>query len=276
MIRYNGKKQVTNSAVTATDVNTYVTQNDLGATNSVVRSAAQAGSLVYDEAKKSIVFVGDEILPQMAGHDVVIFQVEGSGDVQSVVNSLEQGKTAGTIVVASGWKSDAEITDIVPSFVFDATKKFHTAKEIDASYIVAVRSSKTATEQLFPTTAIAVENKQVADDRIAGITTKTLYSFEDVLVSDTQQWLIAKDPKTEAVLNGTYFKYASVDQSQTGKPVVSIQFDDKGKDIFCNLTENHIGKQMAIFVGGKLMTAPVIRDKICGGSAQIDGAFDIK
>jgi protein-export membrane protein SecD len=77
-------------------------------------------------------------------------------------------------------------------------------------------------------------------------------------------------------LNGAYFKYAQVGQSQTWQPIVSILFDDKGKDIFCNLTEQFIGKQMAIFVGWKLMTAPVIRDKICGWSAQIDGSFDIK
>jgi protein-export membrane protein SecD len=276
MIRYNGKKQITNATPTATDIATYATQNTLTSKNDVVRSTAKAGSIAYDEAKKAVIYVGEEVLSQTAWHDVVIFQVAGSGDLQTVVAALEQGKTAGTSVVASGWKSDTEIKDIVPSFVFDATKKFHTAKEIDASYVVAVRSSKAATETIFPTVSFSVENKEKADALIAGITTKTLYSFEDVLVSDSQQWLVAKDPKTEAVLNGTYFKYASVGQSQTGKPVVSIQFDDKGKDIFCNLTENHIGKQMAIFVGGKLMTAPVIRDKICGGSAQIDGSFDIK
>ena len=31
---------------------------------------------------------------------------------------------------------------------------------------------------------------------------------------------------------------------------------------------------MAIFVGGQLITAPTIQDKICGGTAQIDGQFD--
>jgi preprotein translocase subunit SecD len=31
---------------------------------------------------------------------------------------------------------------------------------------------------------------------------------------------------------------------------------------------------MAIFVAGKLMTAPTINEPICGGSAQIDGSFN--
>jgi len=30
---------------------------------------------------------------------------------------------------------------------------------------------------------------------------------------------------------------------------------------------------MAIFVGGDLLTAPIIQSKICGGTAQIDGSF---
>ena len=54
-----------------------------------------------------------------------------------------------------------------------------------------------------------------------------------------------------------------------------INFDDKGKEIFCNITEVIVGKQLAIFVGWQLVTAPVIREKICGGSAQIDGQFDM-
>jgi preprotein translocase subunit SecD len=30
---------------------------------------------------------------------------------------------------------------------------------------------------------------------------------------------------------------------------------------------------MAIFIGGEIITAPVIQAKICDGSAQIDGQF---
>jgi protein-export membrane protein SecD len=83
----------------------------------------------------------------------------------------------------------------------------------------------------------------------------------------------ATDPVSNSILNGAFFKYAGVGQSQTGQPVAIINFDDKGKEIFCNLTEQIVGQPMAIFVGGELVTSPVIREKICGGSAQIDGSF---
>lgn len=102
---------------------------------------------------------------------------------------------------------------------------------------------------------------------------QTVYTLEELVVTDTPSWVAAKDPTTSELLNGAYFKYASVGQSQLGQPVAAITFDEKGKEIFCNLTEKIVGKPLAIFVGGKLITSPVIREKICGGSAQIDGQF---
>ncbi len=54
---------------------------------------------------------------------------------------------------------------------------------------------------------------------------------------------------------------------------MEINFNDEGKQVFCDITNENVGRQMAIFVGGKLMTNPVIRSKICGGTAQISGDY---
>jgi protein-export membrane protein SecD len=105
--------------------------------------------------------------------------------------------------------------------------------------------------------------------------TVTTYDIEDILVTYKPLWVTAQDPKTKKILNGGNFKYANVSQSPTGQPVAVINFDDLGKEIFCNITTAIVGKQLAIFVGGQLVTAPVIREQICGGSAQIDGQFDM-
>ena len=102
--------------------------------------------------------------------------------------------------------------------------------------------------------------------------TEATYTFLDVFVQDHQSWIQAVDSQGN-VLNGAYFKYANTSSSQVGEPVVAINFDDKGKDIFCNLTEQNIGNPMAIFVGGELLTSPTIQAKICGWTAQIDGSF---
>jgi preprotein translocase subunit SecD len=100
----------------------------------------------------------------------------------------------------------------------------------------------------------------------------TLYTLEDVFVQNKENRIAATD-KENNILNGAYFKFANTSTSDMGEPVVAINLDDKGKEIFCNISEANIGKPMAIFVGGELLTAPNIQSKICGGSAQIDGSF---
>lgn len=95
-----------------------------------------------------------------------------------------------------------------------------------------------------------------------------------IFVRDTNSWIPAQDDQNR-VLDGAYFKFASVTRDQVGRPSVQIDLDDTGKDIFCKITAVNVQKQMAIFVGGTLVTAPVIQDKICGGSAIINGEYTI-
>lgn len=59
--------------------------------------------------------------------------------------------------------------------------------------------------------------------------------------------------------------------SQTGEWVVDLQFNDKGTRKFADLTTKLVGKPMAIFFNGELQSAPVIREPIIGGNAQISG-----
>jgi preprotein translocase subunit SecD len=106
---------------------------------------------------------------------------------------------------------------------------------------------------------------------VSGKVEKT-YTIADIFIQDREARIQAVDSEGNA-LNGAYFKFANTSTSQVGEPVVAINFDDKGKEIFCRLSEANIGKPMAIFIGGQLLTSPTIQSKICGGSAQIDGSF---
>lgn len=99
----------------------------------------------------------------------------------------------------------------------------------------------------------------------------TLYVFEDIFVQDRETRVAATDGKN--ILNGAYFKFANATASEMGEPVVVINLDDQGKEIFCTITAENIGSPMAIFVGGNLLTAPNIQSKICGGTAEINGSF---
>ena len=74
-------------------------------------------------------------------------------------------------------------------------------------------------------------------------------------------------------LTGEHFVRADVVADQFNNALVSIKFNDEGRKLFGELTENNVGKPMAIFVGGELISAPNVNEKILGGEAQITGNF---
>ncbi len=61
--------------------------------------------------------------------------------------------------------------------------------------------------------------------------------------------------------------------SETNETVVTFTLDRVGAKRFGRATSNGIGKQLAIVLDGKIISAPVIRDTIASGSGQISGGF---
>ena len=61
--------------------------------------------------------------------------------------------------------------------------------------------------------------------------------------------------------------------SQSNETVVSFSLDRVGAKRFGKATSTGIGKQLAIVLDGKIISAPVIRDTIASGSGQISGGF---
>ncbi len=57
------------------------------------------------------------------------------------------------------------------------------------------------------------------------------------------------------------------------EPYVSINLTGHGSKVFANITEKNVGKRLAIVLDGVVRSAPVIQEKILGGSAQITGSF---
>ncbi len=78
------------------------------------------------------------------------------------------------------------------------------------------------------------------------------------------------DPWKSTGLDGQYFHSAKVSTDpNTGISVVSIQFDRKGGKLFEEISRRNVGKPLAIFVGGELISAPTINEVITGGAAVI-------
>ncbi|MBR6127931.1 protein translocase subunit SecD [bacterium] len=59
--------------------------------------------------------------------------------------------------------------------------------------------------------------------------------------------------------------------ASNGQWVVDLEFNTEGTKKFADLTKKLVGQPMAIFFNGELQSAPVIREPITGGRAQISG-----
>jgi preprotein translocase subunit SecD/SecD/SecF fusion protein len=76
------------------------------------------------------------------------------------------------------------------------------------------------------------------------------------------------------ILNGENLLDAQPQMNnQTNETVVSFTLDRVGAKRFGKATSTGIGKQLAIVLDGKIVSAPVVRDTIASGNGQISGNF---
>ncbi len=63
--------------------------------------------------------------------------------------------------------------------------------------------------------------------------------------------------------------------SNTGNPVISLQFTEEGGQKFAEITQRNIGKQLPIVLDNQIISAPTVEEQITGGNAQISGSFTV-
>jgi preprotein translocase subunit SecD len=64
--------------------------------------------------------------------------------------------------------------------------------------------------------------------------------------------------------------------TQTAGPYVSLELNSRGARQFEDITGANVGRRLAIILDNRVYSAPVIKDRIPGGHAMIEGNFDIK
>ena len=79
--------------------------------------------------------------------------------------------------------------------------------------------------------------------------------------------------KKRTLLTGDLIQNAEVRIGESGEPYVSVTFNTIGARVFGELTEQNVNKRLAIVLDGNVHSAPVIRERIPSGQAQISGGF---
>ena len=96
-------------------------------------------------------------------------------------------------------------------------------------------------------------------------------------VTDKETGSVRQTPyllKKETLLTGDLLSDARVSIDQRfGEPYVLLTFNRLGAKIFDRITSQNVGKRFAIILDNNVYSAPVIRERISGGRAQISGGF---
>src|SRR6185369_10917829 len=111
----------------------------------------------------------------------------------------------------------------------------------------------------------------------------TLPEDDELLVEkkiDAKTGAVSEIPlvvKRKAMITGDLLTDAQVRiDSQFNQPYVAIEFNSTGARLFDQVTAANVGKRFAIVLDNTIYSAPVIRERISGGSAQISGSFTDK
>jgi protein-export membrane protein SecD len=86
-------------------------------------------------------------------------------------------------------------------------------------------------------------------------------------------------------LTGKYLEKSQLQFSQAGiqnggglqsRPIISLRFNSEGAKLFEELTRDNVGKTIAIYLDGILVSAPTVNTAISGGEAIIEGGFTLE
>ena len=152
--------------------------------------------------------------------------------------------------------------------------------QVERSSVVADKQSERLVVELPGVTDINEAVKQIGQT--------PLLEFKLVEASEKNETTSPLDTQTDTKddavyrttgLTGRYLKGAELvfgngnGGGLSNEPIVSITFNDDGAELFEKITRDNIGEQLAIFLDGKLMSAPRINEAIGGGKAIISGNF---
>ncbi|MBS9782257.1 MAG: protein translocase subunit SecD [Arcobacter sp.] len=174
--------------------------------------------------------------------------------VETIRNRLDQFGLAEPTVIRQGK------TDIVVQLPGIKTQE----QEKNARELI----SKPANLEL-----MAVDEKRA--DQVYTMSEAKAGEYGDIILEDTndanKKYLVKEIP----ILNGSQVIDAKVAFDQANQPIINFTLNSSGARIFGDFTSKSVGKRLAVVLDGKVYSAPVIRERIGGGSGQISGGFTV-
>lgn len=121
---------------------------------------------------------------------------------------------------------------------------------------------------------MAVDEKRKS--RVYSMNENEARSYGDAILPDAKDAGIKHLVSNIPVLDGSKLTDAFVGFDQMNRPVINFSLNSEGAEIFGDFTGKNVGNHLAIVLDGKVYSAPVINERIGGGSGQISGNFSVK
>ena len=115
-------------------------------------------------------------------------------------------------------------------------------------------------------------NFRLVDEKAMSLINEKKFFIGSEVISNTDNTLRYVIKKRIGV-SGDNLVDASASVDQFNQPIVSIRFDSIGSRKFADLTSKNVNRRFAIILDNKVISAPVIREAIPSGNAQISGNF---
>ncbi len=120
----------------------------------------------------------------------------------------------------------------------------------------------------------ALLNEWLAENEMLPEGMEMGFEYEAVIDETTEEKTMERARpyplQAKTILSGQDVNGAEVGfDPQTTRPYVSLEFKPKGSTVFCDFTGEHVDDQFAIIHDGVIQSEPTIKEKICGGRAQI-------
>jgi SecD/SecF fusion protein len=105
---------------------------------------------------------------------------------------------------------------------------------------------------------------------LANSTTRERMTLPDAAEGGTERYEL----DMAIAMEGSHVRDARMGYDpNTAQPLVQFKLDDSGARKFGEMTRDNVGRRLAVVLDGKVITAPVIRTPITGGSGEISGSF---
>lgn len=120
---------------------------------------------------------------------------------------------------------------------------------------------------------MAVDEDKAA--RVNSMSASEAATYGDVILEDANNAKIKYLVKEIPILDGGMLTDAHVGFNQNNRPLINFTLNGEGTSIFGDFTGKNVGKRLAVVLDGKVYSAPVINERIGGGSGQISGNYSV-